>query len=91
MDEARITGSWRCRQKLAASCSTSLSTPISPPLSCQPRCVVQPEQLSRRDQLRLTERQSAVKMSFITKRGLSTLIPPKVRLHTLSHTHNDIN
>jgi hypothetical protein len=27
----------------------------------------------------LIERQSAVKMSFIAKRGLSTLIPPKVR------------
>jgi hypothetical protein len=65
--------------------------PISPPLSCQPRCVVQPKELLRRGQLRLTERQSAVKMSFIAKRGLSTLIPPKVRLHTLSHTLNGIN
>jgi hypothetical protein len=29
----------------------------------------------------LIGRQSAVKMSFIQKRGLSTLIPPKVRSH----------
>jgi hypothetical protein len=29
----------------------------------------------------LIGRQTAVKMSFIQKRGLSTLIPPKVRLH----------
>jgi hypothetical protein len=29
----------------------------------------------------LIGRQSAAKMSFIQKRGLSTLIPPKVRSH----------
>lgn len=37
----------------------------------------------------LTGRDPAVKMSFIQKRGLSTLIPPKVGLHA-SAAHQDL-
>jgi hypothetical protein len=37
----------------------------------------------------LIDCQSAVKMSFIQKRGLSTLIPPKVRLY--AHTSHKLS
>jgi hypothetical protein len=46
----------------------------------RPGASPEPKQTPQKGQLVLIERQSAVKMSFIQKRGLSTLIPPKVRL-----------
>lgn len=69
------------RQKLAASCTTSSSTPISPPSSCSPGASPGIQEHAQRQQSMLIGHQSAVKMSFIQKRGLSTLIPPKVRHH----------
>lgn len=72
-------GAWQRRQKLAASCATSSSTPISPPSSCSPGASPGPQSHAQRQQLMLIGPQTAVKMSFIQKRGLSTLIPPKVR------------
>jgi hypothetical protein len=59
---------------------TDLTISIPTPSSCQPKCVSRGRAARRKSAID-ANRSAAVKMSFIQRRALSTLIPPKVRLH----------